>query len=186
MKGLTVLILVALPYLSYPQGAFTNHTNTTLQIVLNDYPSGFRNIKGELVNRDPQSADFTSRAELPGALRTVITQYSASDSNEIYSWKSLVMETEEFESAEKKYKELFAQLSNSIINIEGQKPYILTGEYMAPTEEKRFNSSSLRLLPSAPGDLARAKVEIVMEYLVTEWKISLLVYDQDEESLVLE
>lgn len=186
MKGLTVLLLLALPCLSYPQGVFTNQTNTTLQAVLNDYPVGFKNIKGALVNKDPQSADFTSRAELPGAVQTVITQYSTSGDKEVYSWKCLVLQTEEFDIAEKKYKELFGQLSNSIIKIDGQKPYILSGEYNPPTDEKKFNSSSLRLLPPAPGELAHAKVEIVMEYYVTEWKINLLVYDQEEESLVLD
>jgi hypothetical protein len=186
MKGLTVFLLMAFPYWSYPQGAFANQTNSTLQTVLSDYPLKFRNIRGALINKDPQSSDFASKAELPGSINTVITQYSSTDDKEVFSWRSVVMATEEFETATQKYKEIFTELSNSIIKIDGQKPFILTGVYTTPTDEKRFNSSTLQLLPAASGELARAKVEIVLEYLVTEWKVSVLVYDEEEGSLVME
>ena len=53
-----------------------------------------------------------------------------------------------------------------------------------PTEDKRFVSTAFSLLPAA-GNLGKLKVELVLEYYVTEWKISLLVYDQQEEALVM-
>ena len=184
MKGLTVLLLLVLPVCSYPQGVFTNSTHSALQKVISDYPK-FRNIKGTLINQDPQTTDYTSTVQVPGAINTTITRYSASDKEEIYSWKSVLFESEEFEEASNRYKELFKQISNSIIKIDGQKPLILNGSYAAPTEEKRFTSSTFQLVPAAPGDLRKLKVELTMEYLVVEWKLSLLVYDQDEE-LVME
>lgn len=185
MKGLTVFLLLVIPILSYSQGAFTNKTHSTLQYVLNDFPNQFRNIKGVVLNEDPQTTDYGSKVAIPGSVNTVITQYSAED-KEIYSWRSVVLESEDFETASGKYKEIFKDLSNSIVKIEGEKPFILSGTYTPPTEEKRFNSSSFQLLPSAAGELGKVKVELTMEFLVTEWKISLLVYDQEEESLVMD
>lgn len=187
MKGLTVFLLLFIPLWSYPQGVFTNHTHSTLQQVLSDYPNRFQNIKGEETSRDPQITNYASKVEIPGAINTVITRYSgAENEKEVYSWKCVLNESEDFENASKKYQEVFNQLKNSIMKIRGEKPLILNGTYQAPTDEKRFNSSSLQLVPAAPGDLGKVKVELTMEYLVTEWKVSLLVYDQEEESLVME
>jgi hypothetical protein len=170
----------------YPQGVFNNQTHSTLQEVLNDYPNHFSSIKGSLLNEDPQSVDFNSKISIPGSLNAVITRYSGPEDKEIYSWKCTLLASDDYELAASKYKDVFNQLKNSIIKIEGEKPFILSGSLAPPTEEKRFISSSLQLLPAASGDLGKVKVELTMEFLVTEWKISILVYDQEEEALVME
>lgn len=186
MKGLTLSILLMLHLCSYPQGVFSNDTNTALQEVLNDFPNKFKSLKGALINEDPQSADYSSKVTIPGSLNAVITRYSASSDKEIYSWKCTLLASDEFDEAAGKYKSVFNELKNSIIKIAGQKPFILNGSFNSPTEEKRFISSALQLLPAASGELAGVKVELTMEYLVTEWKISILVYDEGEESLVMD
>lgn len=185
MKGPIVALLLLIPFCLPAQGVFTNQTNTALQQVISDYPNKFRNIKGQVVNEDPQTTDYVSKVQIPGASNAVITKYSSTDEREIYSWKCIIAESEEFEVMEKKYKELFNQIKNSIVKVEGQKPLILNGNYEAPTEEKRFVASSFNLLP-AGSSLAKIKVELTLEYFVTEWKISLLVFDQEEESIVME
>jgi len=185
MKGLTVVILLVLPLLSYPQGVFTNSANSALQEVISDYPK-FSRIMGNVLNADPQSTDYSSKVEIPGSLGAVVTRYSSEESEDIYSWKCVVLETEDFEVAAKKYKELYGLISNSIIKIQGQKPLILSGSFAAPTEEKRFNNSEFQLLPAAPDTLQNLKVELALEYYVTEWKLTLLVYDRAEEELVMD
>lgn len=180
MKGLTLLFLFTVPICAHAQGVFTNQTHTTLQKVINDYPNKFKNIKGGLIEENPQTTDYSSTVEIPGSLHTVITKYSSADDKEIYSWKCLMMESEDFQLASKKYSELFGQITNSIIKLEGNKPFILNGTYSGPTEEKRFTSSSFSLVPPS-GELKKLKVELTMEFLVTEWKVSILVYDNDQE-----
>jgi hypothetical protein len=167
------------------QSAFTNQTHTTLQKVINDYPNHFKNIKGRLIDESPQSSDYASTVQIPGSLQTVITKYSSEDDREIYSWKCIMLESEDFESASKKYKEVFKQMANSIIKLDGNKPFILNGSYQDPTEEKRFISSPFTLVP-ASGELKKLKVELTLEYLVTEWKLSVLVYDQLEGELAMD
>jgi len=186
MKGLTVLLMFLLPLCSYSQGVFTNNAQTALQKVISDYPNRFKNIKGQPVNEDPQSTDFTSTVQIPGAQNAVITRYSSEKDEEIYSWKCILTASEDFETASAKYKELFKQISNSIIKVDGEKPFILNGVYESPTEEKDFVTSAFYLLPSAPGDLSKVKVELSLEYYITEWKLALLVYDREEENVVMD
>jgi hypothetical protein len=69
--------------------------------------------------------------------------------------------------------------------MDDDRSFILNGSYELPTEEKQFNASSLQLLPPT-GDLSKLKVEITLEFLITEWKLTLLVYDQQEEKIVME
>ena len=185
MKALTLIVLVTLPFYSIGQGVFTNQTHTTLQKVISDYPYQFKHIKGETINEDPQSTDFASSVAIPGALNTVITKYSSSDDRQVLSWKCVLAETDDFEVVSKKYRELYDQIKNSIIRMDDDRSFILNGSYELPTEEKQFNASSLQLLPPT-GDLSKLKVEITLEFLITEWKLTLLVYDQQEEKIVME
>lgn len=185
MKSLALILGCSLPLFSFAQGVFTNQTHSTLQQVISDFPHHFKNIKGERMNADPQTTDYASSVRIPGAINTVITQYSSDANQEIYSWKTLLYESEEFDAVAAKYRELYAQIRNSIIKVEGEKPFILNGTYEVPTEEKRFATSVFYLLP-ASGDMQRLRVELGMQYYVTEWKVSLTVYDQEEERVVME
>lgn len=185
MKGLTVVFLLILPFTLVAQGVFNNQTNGALQKVIGDYPNKFRNIKGAVINENPQSVDYASTVKIPGASDAVITKYSADDDRDIYSWKCVLAEGEEFEDIAKKYKSLYQQIKNTIIKVDGEKPFILNGAYEIPTEEKRFVASAFNLLPST-GTLGKLKVELALEYYITDWKITLLVYDQEEESMVMD
>lgn len=186
MKALAHLLLLSMPFYALAQqSAFTNQTHTTLQKVINDYPNHFRNIKGDLIVENPQTTDYSSKVEIPGSVNTVITKYSSEEDKEIYSWKCVLLESEDFETVSKKYKEIYNQMKNSIIKLDGNKPFILNGNYADPTEEKRYTSSPFSLVP-ASGDLKKLKVELTLEYLITEWKVSLLVYDQPDEDVAME
>jgi len=184
MKRLTVFLMITVPLLTYAQGAFNNQTHSVLQQVISDFPNHFRNIRGNLINEDPQTTDYASTIQIPGTLNTIITHYSSTEDKEIYSWKCLVAEAEDFEEASQKYKDLYNQIKNSIIKINGEKPFILNGNFEVPTEDKRFITTAFYLLPAATGDFKKIKVEISLEYYVTEWKLALLVYDQDEAEVM--
>ena len=96
-----------------------------------------------------------------------------------------MLESEDFEVVSKKYREIFNQVKNSIINLDGNKPFILNGTFEDPTEEKRYTASAFTLVP-ASGYLQKLKVVLTLEYLITEWKVSILVFDQDEEAVAME
>lgn len=91
-------------------------------------------------------------------------------------WKADVLETSSFEAAVSKYKELYNQIGNSIVRIEGQKPYILNGQYEAPSESKRNHSIIFSMLPSI-GQMQNVKVELLLIQQASAWRVSLAVYE---------
>ena len=186
MKGLTLLLLLAVPWLVPAQGVFTNQTHQTLQKVINDFPNHFKNIKGRLIEQNPQTTDFASNVQIPGSINATVTKYTSSDpKEEIYSWKCIMLATDDFEEVTQKYKTLYNEIKNSIIKLDGNKPFILNGAYVDPTEEKRFISTAFNLVP-ASGKLKKLKIDLTLEYLVTEWTLSILVYDKPEEEVAMD
>lgn len=181
MKSLALAVMLYLPSLTFAQGVFTNQASAALQKVIGDYPNHFKNIQGDPVNTEAQSTDYASKVLMPGALSAVVTRYSSTgDKSNIFSWKCVLSQSEDFGTIAGKYRELYNQLKNSIIKVEGQKPFILNGVYEAPTEEKKFTTTDFYLLPST-GNMKKLKVELTLEYYVTEWEMAILVYDQKEE-----
>ncbi len=176
MKVVSTILLCVLTNVCFSQGVFNNSTNTALQKVIEDYPNKFSNIKGDLLAENVQTVDFRSKVEIPG-VSCVLTQYSATN-KVIFSWKADILEEEIFEEAKKKYREIFNQIKNTIIKIDGERPLILNGHYQAPTEERKFNTVLFSLLP-AGGGLEKLHVELSMNYQVTHWKISLTVYERE-------
>jgi uncharacterized protein involved in tolerance to divalent cations len=187
MKSLALALMLTLPSLVHAQGVFNNQASAALQKVIGDYPNHFKNIQGDVVNTEAQSTDYSSKVLFPGAMSAVVTRYSTTnEKNNLYTWKCVISQSEDFEVISKKYKELYNQLKNSIIKIDGQKPFILNGSYEIPTADKKFTTTDFYLLPST-GDMKKLKVELSLEYYVTEWKMSIVVYDQKEEdSFVME
>jgi hypothetical protein len=173
----TIILFVIAAAPSYAQGVFANKTTAALEKVIQDYPNRFKNIKGEVIVENPQTTEYRSTIQIPGSAPSTVTRYS-SKKNDVYSWTCIVFEGEDFNQVKNKYKELFGQIKNSIIKMEGQKTFILNGQYETPTEEKKFTTVIFELLP-AVGDMKKVKVDLTLQYQITGWKISLSVYDRD-------
>jgi hypothetical protein len=60
------------------------------------------------------------------------------------------------------------------------KLYHLKGTYENPVEEKEFAGSVCSLSP-ADEAVKKLKVEISLQYEMTEWKVRILVYDREKE-----
>jgi hypothetical protein len=177
MKVVSMILLVLiLPAASYSQGVFSNTTNSALQKVIEDYPNKFSNIKGDLLAENIQTSDFSSRVEIPG-ISCILTQYSSTN-KAVYSWRADFGDEEEFDEAKRQYKELYNQIRNTIIKIQGEKPFILNGAYQAPALERKFNVINFQLLPSG-GEMEKLQVELSMSYMVTSWKVTLTVFERE-------
>ena len=157
------------------QGVFKNNTNAALQEVIRDYPNHFRNIRGELIERDAQAANFHSKIQVPGSLATFITEYY-SEPKPVASWTCILFIHEEFAVSRQKFRDLYNQIRNTIVKLEGQKPFIVNGTYEQPVEQKKFTTIEFQLL-AAPEEFKKIRVELRMQHEVTEWKISLVIYD---------
>ena len=148
--------------------------STDLKKVILDLPHQFKNIIGEAIVENPQSTDYRCNLEIEGAEECFITKYSSND-KAIYSWQALMLTTENFNEAKRKFKSLFDQFNNMAI-VSSQ----LKGIYEAPIEEKSFTSVIFSISPSDVSS-EKLKVEIVMESEMMEWKVRVLVYNRERE-----
>jgi len=158
-----------------------------VQKVISDYPNHLHSLSGEVLDKRAQSTDFACTFKPDGAESCIITQYSATHKT-VVSWKALMLTTENFDDARKKFKNLYTQLHNKPVAY-GGKTYRLKGAYEAPVEEKDFASCILEL-DAEDGDAANLKVEISLQVELLEWKVSVMIYDRerndDERGKIIE
>ncbi len=176
MKNVTWLLLFSfLNLATAAQDVFSNKTNVALKKVIEDYPNHFHNIKGDRLAEHAQETDFKSKVEVPGAINCVVTQYSTK--KDTYSWRCELFTSEDFDKAKSRFSELFKEIHNTIIKVEGEKPFILNGTYETPEGDKKLTAILFQLLP-ASGNMQQLKVELLLEH-DTGWKIILSVHDRE-------
>jgi hypothetical protein len=176
LRCFTILLLIQ--QASFSQSHFfsgrSNDISTDIKRVISDYPNQFKNITGELIVQNPQSADYQCSLKINGAEECIITKYS-SIKKEIYSWQAIMLTTENFNEAKRKFRSFYDQLNNLTINSSQ-----LRGRYEAPAEEKKFTSV---IFSFSPGDEStdKLRVEVVMESEGMDWKIKILLYDRERD-----
>lgn len=150
-----------------------------LQKIVADFPNRLNGLKGDTIEINAQSIEFSSRLNFPMAAQNWITQYKSK--NNIYSWEATILSTESFDEAVKKYKWLFNQLKVMTIKIEGGYSFTLSGKYDEPSEEREFSSSIFKMTPNAV-NMPKLKIEASLRFVFPgEWIVSLLVYERERE-----
>jgi len=183
MKTMPLFLLLLASFAVEAQGVFSNKTTTALQKVIEDYPNKFRNIIGDKISVNQQETDYRSKIEVPGAMPSIITQHNSSK-NDIYSWKSELFESGSFDQSRERFKELFDNIKNTIVKIDGMSPVILNGKYEYPREDKKNTTIAFQLLP-ANGELQKLKVELSLQQASNGWKIVLSVHEKDVDGLAV-
>lgn len=158
---------------------FSNKTNQALEKVIRDYPNRFHNIKGDAISGQASPAEYKSVVIVPGATSCSVVKYTSSGSD-AYSWNCTITRTKDFIAARTRFKDIYEQIENSIIKIDGQKPFILSGQYRTPTEMRDMNMISFELLP-ATGDMKSLRIELLLEKSNALWRVRLNVYDGDHK-----
>ncbi|HMH33726.1 MAG TPA: hypothetical protein VK543_11890, partial [Puia sp.] len=157
------------------QDVFSNKTNTALEKVIKDFPNRFRNIKGDLIAQRQQNAEYKSTIQVPGSSSCTVTRYLVSN-NDAYSWSCTAFENKDFNLATIKFKEIFEQIENTIIKIDGEKPFIVSGQYKTPSEQRKTTTIAFDLLP-AVGEMKKLKIELTLQNTANNWKVVLNVFD---------
>ena len=154
-----------------------NDLRNNLSRIITDYANGFTTLRGDTIEINPQTIEFSSKLQFNGAEQNSIVEYRSS--KPVYSWKAVLMSTEDFEEASKKYKWLFNQLKVMTVKVEDYS-FTLDGNFDAPDESRKFCSSIFKLTPNA-ANMPRLKIEATMQYEFPEWKINLMVYERERE-----
>lgn len=157
------------------QGVFSNKTQVVLEKVIQDYPNHFYHLRGELIGQALQSARYKSTLQLPGATSSTVTVTGTGIQGS--GWSCTILQTAEFNTAKARFSEIYDQLSNSIVSTEGQKTYILNGQYEAPDENRKNTQVLFSLLPGV-GEMKRVRVELTLDQEDRNWVLTIRVCDQ--------
>ena len=139
-----MVAFLIISFASRAQDVFSNKTNMALEKVVKDFPNRFRNIKGELLVQKTQTAEYRSTIQVPGSTSCIVTKYLVSN-NDTYSWSCVAAENRDFNQAKIKFKEIFEQIENTIIKIDGEKPFIISGQYRTPVEDRKSTNIAFDL-----------------------------------------
>jgi hypothetical protein len=155
-----------------------NAFQTDVEHVIMDYPNSFQHFIGDELVKNPQSTDYSSLLKIRGSEDCRITKYPSEKKN-FYSFQSVLLTTEEFETAKDKFSSYYQQLSNLSVRF-SNRTLNLKGEYEVPDDSKKF--TSIVFTTNGEGDFSkRLKVELLLEYVLMEWKVKLLVYEKERE-----
>jgi hypothetical protein len=180
MYKVTWLLLFTLITLSTTaQGVFSNKTNAALKMVIEDYPNHFSNIKGDRISSAELASDYKSKVVIPGSVNCTLTQYNK---DAAYNWKCELFTSADFEKAKSKFSDLYNEIHNTIIKVEGEKPVILNGQYELPEKDKHQTNIFFHFLP-ATGIIKKLNVQLEMILDNGIWKITLQVYDEKDREL---
>ncbi|HMR92621.1 MAG TPA: hypothetical protein PKC69_09910 [Chitinophagaceae bacterium] len=156
--------------------------------IIREYPHQFGPLLGRVIRENPQTTEYECTQELSGAEEMFITRHSGG-TKKVYSWQAVMLVTEDYEEAAKKYKSLYAQLNNMAVKIHTGVTFYLKGKYAAPTDEKRFSISPLAF-EKPDQAISKLRMEVSMQYLFPEWKVSIKIFEQekgdDEPAYIME
>lgn len=172
LAAVTILLLSFHSLTAQTTDISKNSITADIKKIIEDYPNHFSAFTGELIVSNPQSSDYTCTLKISGAEECTITKYSATDKT-ICSWQALMLTTESFNEAVKKFRSLYTQLNGLRLGSSQ-----LSGTYEAPVEEKKFSSVLLSFSP-VNDTMQKLKVELVMESEMVEWKVKLLIYERE-------
>ena len=176
---LTFALLLNAAWLFSQEDVFSNKTNIALEKVIRDYPNRFHNIRGEMISQHAQMSEYKSTISVPGASYCSILKYTVAN-NDVYNWNCTTFNTPNFMQARAKFKEIYDQIENTIIKIEGQKPFILNAQYRTPTELHNTNYISFELLPAVE-EMRNLKIDLSLEKELNIWKVRLSVYEGERK-----
>ncbi|MFM2139438.1 MAG: hypothetical protein RJA57_1745 [Bacteroidota bacterium] len=143
--------------------------------VIGAYPSGFRSITGELLEKNQQSAEYRSTFLVSGATESTVTRHYGEP--ERFSWQALLLRTEDFDKARRTFRQRFGQLDR--LTSDGVR---FVGTYETPEEGKKF-TSVLFSPDTDTGPMRDLRMELQLQFRTPmEWEIRVLVYDVAERS----
>jgi len=150
-----------------------------IEKVARDYYDHFNNIKGEKISESESTIEYQSKIAPVGALESTITQIKSL--RNVYSWQSTLLNTDDYEKAVEKYKQLFRQLNGSNFKMKENQSWKFEGLYDTPDDDRSFASSILE--PDVNEKvLQRLKIEIALNYNMPEWTVKVLVYEKESDA----
>ena len=81
----------------------SNEISPVLSKVIHDYPNYFNNIKGDVLENDPQITNYTCLLNIKDMEPGIITQYGREAEHQ-FSWSNVLLQTEDYNEAKRKFR----------------------------------------------------------------------------------
>lgn len=181
MKSFTaILVCFLVIHASFVSGQvnlglhLTNNLKPAVEKVLNNYTEHYSAVRGDTLEVTESAIVFNSAVKPEASLQCTLTQFKNDKYD--YSWEAVMMRTEDFDAAVKKYNTCCQQLKNISFRA-GSEMVKMDGVIEAPEGTKNFYSTVFGTHTADPV-LSRVKVEVLLESDDTEWSVKVLIYDQ--------
>lgn len=156
-----------------------NTIKPDIEKVARDYYDHFYNIKGEKISETESTIEYQSSVVPKEALESTITEIKGL--NNVYSWHATILNTEDYEMAIEKYKQMYTQLNGANFIVQGNKACKFKGIYDTPDISGAFASSILE--PEVNEKvLQRLKIEVALNYNMPEWTVTIFVYEKENDA----
>ncbi|RYY41013.1 MAG: hypothetical protein EOO08_03570 [Chitinophagaceae bacterium] len=149
-----------------------------IQKVVADFPHDFTRLRGQRIDASPQTVEYASIVKPDGTSESSITEYS-SGGKAVYSWQTVLLRSEDYAEAAKKYKWAFQQLKGMNVRYVVDQ-YTLEGHYGAPDEGRSFAITDLSVA-HPPEGLRKLRVRVQLQLEENEWKVTLSVFEKEKE-----
>ena len=184
MKKLITLIFSISTFTVFAQNKIpllkvSNTVKPDIEKVASDYYDHFDNIKGEQTDETQNTIEYESKILPKGALESSITQIKGL--HNVYSWQAVMLNTDEFEKALEKYKQIYHELNGASFIMHDHKAWKFRGPYDMPDNTRSFASSILE--PDLQDKVLRQlKIEVALNYNMSEWSVRVLVYEKENDA----
>ncbi len=149
-----------------------------IEKVARDYYAHFDNIKGQKISESENIIEYASKISPADAIESTIMQIKSLQNS--YSWQALMLDTEDYNKAVAKYKQIYRQLSGAKVSLEDGKSYKLLGAYDTPEESRGFASTILELDANKKA-VQLFKIEVALNYAMPEWSVKIYVYEKEDD-----
>src|SRR5688572_8074044 len=118
-----IIFLACLETQAQPKFPVTdNDLRNNLEKIIADFPNDLSGVRGDTLENNPQTIEFSSLLDFKMAKQNSVIQYKSAK-RPMYSWQALLLDTEEYDEAAKKYKWLCNQLKVMTISSESGYSY---------------------------------------------------------------
>ena len=149
-----------------------------IEKVARDYYQHFYNIKGDTILESVNTIEYQSKVIPQGASDCIITEIKGL--HNVYSWEATMLNTEDFEKAVEKYRQIYRQLDGANFVMPDHKSWKFKGDYDTPQESRAFASSLLQADVTEKA-LQKLKVEVALNYTMPNWTVKVLVYEKEAD-----
>lgn len=156
-----------------PALRLSGQISPVLSKVIVDFPNDFEHIRGEVLSTGPEVSTYAALLTIREMEPGIVEQYG-DERDHLYSWSNILLETDDFEEAKKKFHSYYTDIKRTTAVIHNFSVRLVS-DYTEPDESKKF-THIIFPLETIEESLKDVVVELSMQYELSDWKITVSLY----------